>query len=224
MESSTIRILPYEYIHILDKNKTVTRIEIGPMTYVRLDHEKIESGPTPKKMIILSPQTYCKVNNPVIRDNEGKIVQDKFGQSKLKYGESEYRFYENFQEPFPLYPGEELAEAPTDLKIIQENKALRVRATRDFNDGSKDIGAGDEWLVEGPQIYYPRSRGDHPQGGVRPYRVHWTGTQAQGLPGPHRQERRGEEKRRGVADQSSWTIHARSLRGVEADSDSHSVD
>jgi major vault protein len=156
MESSTIRILPHEYIHILDKNKTVTRIEIGPMTYVRLDHEKIESGPTPKKMIILSPQTYCKVNNPVIRDNEGKIVQDKFGQSKLKYGESEYRFYEKFQDPFPLYPGEELAEPPTDLKIIQENKALRVKATRDFNDGSKEIGAGDEWLVEGPQIYYPR--------------------------------------------------------------------
>lgn len=156
MESSTIRILPYEYIHILDKNKNVTRIEVGPQTYIKLDHEKIETGATPKKMIILSPRQYCKVTNPVITETDGSLVQDKFGQIKLKYGESEYRFYEKYSEPFPLYPGEELVEGPTDLKVIVENSALRIKAVRDFKEGEREVQAGDEWLVRGPKTYYPR--------------------------------------------------------------------
>lgn len=156
MEGSTIRILPYEYIHILDKNKNVTRLEVGPQTYIKLDHEKIETGPTPRKMIILSPRQYCKVTNPVITDESGVIVQDKFGQTKLKYGESDYRFYEKFSEPFPLYPGEEVAENPTSLKVIKENTSLRIKAVRDFKVGDKDVQAGDEWLVKGPKTYYPR--------------------------------------------------------------------
>jgi major vault protein len=156
MESCTIRILPYEYIHILDRNKNVTRIEIGPQTYIKLDHEKIETGASPKKMIILSPRQYCKITNPVITEGDGTPVQDKFGQVKLKYGEAEYRFYEKYSEPFPLYPGEELTEPPTDLRVIQENSALRIKATRDFNNGKEDIQAGDEWLIRGPKTYYPR--------------------------------------------------------------------
>lgn len=156
MESSTIRILPYEYIHILDRNKNVTRIEIGPQTYIKLDHEKIETGASPKKMIILSPRQYCKVTNPAITEEDGSLVQDKYGQVKLKYGEAEYRFYEKYSEPFPLYPGEELTEGPTDLKVIQENSALRIKATRDFTVGEKSVQAGDEWLVRGPKTYYPR--------------------------------------------------------------------
>ena len=156
MEGSTIRILPYEYIHILDKNKNVTRIEIGPQTYIKLDHEKIETGPTPRKMVVLSPRQYCKVTNPVITNADGTIVQDKFGQTKLKYGESEYRFYDKYSEPFPLYPGEELADQPTPLQIIKENTSLRIRAVRDFKCGDKEIQAGDEWLISGPKTYYPR--------------------------------------------------------------------
>lgn len=156
MENSTIRILPYQYIHILDRNKNVTRIEIGPQTYIKLDHEKIETGDQPKPMIVLSPRQYCLVSNPVITNTDGSLVQDKFGQVKLKYGESEYRFYEKYSEPLPLYPGEELLEAPTNLKIIKENNAFRVRAVRDFKADDMDVQAGDEWLVKGPKTYYPR--------------------------------------------------------------------
>lgn len=96
------------------------------------------------------------MSNPVITNTDGSLVQDKFGQVKLKYGESEYRFYEKYSEPFPLYPGEELLESPTNLKIIKENTAFRVRAIRDFKTEEKDVQAGDEWLVQGPKTYYPR--------------------------------------------------------------------
>jgi major vault protein len=156
MENATIRILPYEYIHILDKNKNVTRIEIGPQTYIKLDHERIETGPTPRKMIVLSPRQYCRITNPVITNADGTLVQDKFGQVKLNFGESEYRFYDKYSEPFPLYPGEELTEEPTNLRIVKENTSLRVRANRDFKDGDKEIQAGDEWLIQGPKTYYPK--------------------------------------------------------------------
>src|SRR3990167_4702729 len=156
MDSSTIRILPYEYIHILDRNKNVTSIAVGPQTYIKLDHEKIETGSVPRKMIILSPNQYCRVTNPAITNADGTLVQDKFGQAKLKYGESEYRFYEKYSEPFPLYPGEELAEEPSNLRVIKENTAIRIKATRDFKQGDKEVQAGDEWLVVGPKTYYPR--------------------------------------------------------------------
>lgn len=32
---STFKILPYNYIHVLDCNTNVTRVEIGPQTFIR---------------------------------------------------------------------------------------------------------------------------------------------------------------------------------------------
>lgn len=37
---SIIRIPPYHYIHVLDQNSNVTRVEIGPKTYIRQDNER----------------------------------------------------------------------------------------------------------------------------------------------------------------------------------------
>ena len=43
-ELSVIRIPPYHYIHVLDQTTNVTRLEVGPATFVRKDNEKVESG------------------------------------------------------------------------------------------------------------------------------------------------------------------------------------
>ncbi len=43
------RIPPYHYIHVLDQNTNVTRLEIGPKTFVRQDNESVIIGP--EKMI-----------------------------------------------------------------------------------------------------------------------------------------------------------------------------
>jgi len=37
---SLFRIPPYYYIHVLDQNKNVTRLEVGPQTYIRKDNER----------------------------------------------------------------------------------------------------------------------------------------------------------------------------------------
>jgi major vault protein len=38
--TSVFRIPPYHYIHVLDQNANVSRLVIGPKTYIRQDNEK----------------------------------------------------------------------------------------------------------------------------------------------------------------------------------------
>jgi major vault protein len=47
--SAVHRIPPYHYIHVLDQNENVTRLEIGPKTFVKQDNEKVIFGP--EKMV-----------------------------------------------------------------------------------------------------------------------------------------------------------------------------
>lgn len=38
---SIYRIPPYYYIHVLDQNTNVTKVEVGPKTFIRQDNEKV---------------------------------------------------------------------------------------------------------------------------------------------------------------------------------------
>ena len=100
---SVFKIPPYHFIHVLDLSTNVTRLEVGPATFVRKDNEMVVSGP--QKMVTVPPRHYCVVLNPVVRDKENKIELDSLGQVKLQHAEEEIRLA---QDPFPLYPGEEL--------------------------------------------------------------------------------------------------------------------
>lgn len=152
MSNSVFRIPPYSYIHVLDLNENITRLEIGPKTFVKQDNEKVCYGPD--KMITIPPRNYCVIENPVLKDNDKKVIYDSCGEAKLVFADLEIRFS---QEPFPLYPGEVLKQNVTPLKVIPANSALRLRAILDFDDvdGAKRT-AGDEWLFEGPGTYFPR--------------------------------------------------------------------
>ena len=35
------RVPPYYYLHVLDQSTNVTRLEIGPITFVRKDNEQV---------------------------------------------------------------------------------------------------------------------------------------------------------------------------------------
>ena len=91
---------------------------------------------------------YCVIENPVLRDDDEKIMLDGNGQAKLLHADQDIRLA---QEPFPLYPGEVLKQPVSPLKVVAANSALRLRAILDFEDasGEKRV-AGDEWLFEGP--------------------------------------------------------------------------
>lgn len=161
--SGVIRLKPQQFIHVLDNNTGVTRLEVGPQTITLRDHERLILKPEP--MIVVPPRYYCVIENPVLRDEDGNPIVDEHGQIKLRYGDAEIRFA---QEPFPLYPGEELAGEIAQLQVVERNQALRLRAIRDFThtitvtvDGESETQtinrlAGDEWLFEGPGTYNPR--------------------------------------------------------------------
>ncbi len=162
-----IRLKPQYYIHILDNNTGVTRLEVGPQTVTLGDGERLVLAP--QQMIIVPPRRYCLITNPVMRDSQGEAIADAYGQVRLHYGDREYRFE---SEPFPLYPGEELLGIIKELLVVQRNQAFRLRATRDFSETitatitttATEITepqtierlAGDEWLFEGPGTYIPR--------------------------------------------------------------------
>jgi len=149
---SLVRIPPFFYLHALDCNTNVTRLEIGPKTYIRQDNERVVFGP--ERMITVPPRHYCIIENPVVRSKEGEVVCDEHGQPKLAHADQEIRVA---REPFPLYPGETLKQPVTPLKVVLANHALRLKAVLDIEDetGEKRT-AGDEWLFEGPGTYIPR--------------------------------------------------------------------
>ncbi|KAM7449562.1 hypothetical protein ABFA07_002693 [Porites harrisoni] len=149
---SIYRIPPYYYIHVLDQNTNVTKVEVGPKTLIRQDNEKVILGPD--KMITVPPRHYCVVENPVLRDKDDRVVVDINGQIKLAHADQDIRLA---QDPFPLYPGEVLKLGVTSLKVVMANSAIRLRAMLDYESesGEKRI-AGDEWLFEGPGTYIPK--------------------------------------------------------------------
>lgn len=148
-EESIYRIPPFYYIHVLNQTTNVTKVEVGPKTYIRQENEKVILGP--EKMLIIPPSYYCIIENPVVRKQDGTIDMDEHGQIKLQHADLEIRLV---QDPFPLYPGEVLEKNITRLTVVQKNTALRLRAIRDVDD--TDHVAGDEWLFEGPGTYIPR--------------------------------------------------------------------
>jgi len=151
-EDSLIRIPPYSYIHVLDQNTNVTKLVVGPKTYIRQDNERVILGPS--RMITIPPRSYCVIENPVVRDSNNKPLVDQYGQMKLSHADKEVRLA---QDPFPLYPGEQMKTSVTALKVVPANCALRLKAELDFVDANGDSKvAGDEWLFEGPGTYIPR--------------------------------------------------------------------
>jgi major vault protein len=147
--ASIIRIAPYEYIHVLNNNTNVTRVIEGPKTYTRREHERVVLGP--EGMVTIPPRCYVTIFDPVMRDENG-VVMDSDNCVKLQYGETEIRLQTNYQEPFPLYPGESISGDISELPVLEANEAYRVKALRDFDGHS----AGEEWLFEGPATYIPR--------------------------------------------------------------------
>ena len=67
-KTKIIRLSPNTYVHILNRNTNVTRLEIGPKTLICKEHERVVFGP--EKMLIILPQHYCVVQNPVLRSAE----------------------------------------------------------------------------------------------------------------------------------------------------------
>jgi len=156
--SRLVRLTPHEYVHVCDNNTSITRLEIGPQTFTRMDQEEIVLGPA--KLVTVPKGSYCIIQNPVVLDEEGAACCDAHGQIKLRHGVQEVRLA---RDPFPLYPGEELFKDVSTLEVVAPNEALHLRAIQDFtastggaDEAAATRSAGDEWLFEGPGTFIPR--------------------------------------------------------------------
>jgi len=152
-DRSMFRIPPHHYLHVLDQTTNVTRLEIGPQTFVKRDNE-LAVGFNPEKMVVVPPRHFCVITNPVMRDENQQVLFDTLGQARLQHAEDEVRLQ---QPPFPLYPGEEIKVKVTLLTVVSALTALRLKVSRDFIDkDNQQRRAGDEMLFEGPGTYIPR--------------------------------------------------------------------
>jgi len=152
MDTSVFRIPPYHYLHVLDQTSNVTRLEVGPQIFVRKDNEVVIMAP--EKMITVPPRHYCIIQNPVVRDENQQVIRDNLDQVVLEHAEEEVRLQ---QDPFPLYPGEDMKLKVTLLKVVPALSALRLRVSRDYVDNEhQQKVAGDEMLFEGPGTFVPR--------------------------------------------------------------------
>eukprot|EP00300_Choanocystis_sp_HF-7_P008514 c15950_g1_i1.p1 GENE.c15950_g1_i1~~c15950_g1_i1.p1 ORF type:complete len:408 (+),score=78.12 c15950_g1_i1:221-1444(+) len=151
-----IRIPPYSYLHVTNSNANVTRVITGPRTFTCMDDEVVVLGPV--DMIRLPPRHFCIVSNPVVFNADGSVALDANGQARLRHGDREVRLHDEFPDPFPLHPGEELTpKTILALQVVPENTALRLRATRDFTDRNGVARlAGQEWVFAGHGTYYPQ--------------------------------------------------------------------
>lgn len=154
MANTFVRVPPFHYIHVLDNNSNVQRVECGPQTFTRQDHEKILLFP-PAQMVVIPPRHYCIIKDPSIRKGD-EVVKDQHGQVKIRHGDLEIRYDKDWREPFPIYPGESVHTTAQLLTVVTVDTALRLCAKRDFTDGKIERTAGDEWLFEGPATFYPR--------------------------------------------------------------------
>jgi major vault protein len=155
--ANVVRVPPYQYIHVQDTNTNITRLELGPKIFIKQDHERIVTGKDPIKMVSVPPRHYVIVKDPAIRNSDGSPVVDKFGQVTVRHGDYEIRLSEDFPEPFPLYPREELDGGIKELEVVGVDEALLIEAEREFvaPEGEKRE-PGDQWYFEGPGTYYPR--------------------------------------------------------------------
>lgn len=152
-----LHLEPYEYAHIKDKSENILFLIQGPCTYVLKSHEEIALDK--QKMIILPSNCYITVLNPVVISNTTVVFETINGKvsklAKLKFGEEEVRYSNDYQDPFPLFPGEIILKDITIANVIGENEALKLLANRDFYDkiSSKHRKVGDEWILPGPIVY-----------------------------------------------------------------------
>lgn len=110
-------------------------------------------------MIKLPPNHYCIIKNPVVRDEEGEIVESEYGESKVRFEELEIRTQQSYPDPFPLYPYEQLYQDVRKFVFLKDNEALVLKALRPFvdtRDGDKERFVNDEYLFKGPGTYEPR--------------------------------------------------------------------
>jgi len=156
-QDKTIRLERDTYIHILNHITQITSVRTGPETYVKKDYEEVVVKMT--KNIQLPPNSYVIVENPVMHNNEAsKPLIDEYGCYKLDFGETQVRTSDQWQDSFPLYPGEVLlTPKPEPMLVVSKDEAIRIQVERDYTSANGTVmRSGQIYQRQGPLTYVPR--------------------------------------------------------------------
>uniref|UniRef100_A0A674NWK3 Major vault protein n=1 Tax=Takifugu rubripes TaxID=31033 RepID=A0A674NWK3_TAKRU len=172
-EVSIIRIPPHHYIHVLDQNTNIARIEVGPLTYIRQDNERSGgSAPGPARSSLTSRDRSsrsvfpCRPVCVLVQDvTPLQIVYPDTAlrlQALLDFQEEggEKRVAGDewlFEGPGTYIPRKEVVVLETiKATVIRENQAIRLRARKEGVDrGAVHRVTGEEWLVRKVGAYLP---------------------------------------------------------------------
>lgn len=152
-----IRIPIKNYIHVRDTTTNLSRLIEGPQNYALQSNEIIEMKVT--SFVQLKNNSYIRIKNPVLKNENGEVLfEEDFQQIKLDYGEEEIRTYNDYKDPFPLYPGEIALSGVESFLILGSNEEVKLQSTRFFYDKlkNKERKPGDVWMVRGPISLVPR--------------------------------------------------------------------
>jgi hypothetical protein len=105
-----VRIPPYHYIHVLDQNSNVSRLESGPQVFVRKDNEKIMT--TVMKYVTIPPRHYCTIRNPVVKDGVSSTIYYRtrkaygnlYGRNTVTYRRNLHTVRENKIQNYKVFP------------------------------------------------------------------------------------------------------------------------
>ena len=145
-QMEVVQIPANHYIHVIDNNTNIVRVEVGPQRYTLTSEETLEQSPKP--FIAIPPCHYVKITHPV-KDRHRLPYLNLFDHYEYRYGDD--------IQPFPLYPGEKCT-SPEEFIVLEAGSGVVVRASEDLRDASSGTfrRAGEEWLMIGPQTLYPQ--------------------------------------------------------------------
>lgn len=100
------------------------------------DHEEVVFGP--QVLTRIPPRHYCIIKNPAVRVEKEPVLND-FGEVTVQFGEMEVRTHEEWSDPFPLEPYEEIEVVVTPYRTINKESALRLECTRPFTEEDETL-------------------------------------------------------------------------------------
>jgi hypothetical protein len=161
-QSTIVKLEAQHFCYIKHTTSMAQRCEVGPANVKLAADEMVVKPPTP--FIVIPPDHFCVIRNPVRRDTFGSVLTGEDGRPKYRYGDKDVRMHA--YGPFALYPAEQVIEPVQRMQDVPANWALQLRALRAFLDKSAHLSvptwrvSSDTWLFMGPAQYLPHAEAE----------------------------------------------------------------
>ena len=128
---------PNQYVHILDNDSGIVRIEVGPKRIALRSNETIIAT---HSLSMIKENQYCIIKNPYDYQSNKNMM----GERCVVEGPKALALHRN-----------EVIESISEVHILKPNQALRLRCLVDKKVEDKSYKAGDVYQITGPCRFVP---------------------------------------------------------------------